>query len=699
MPQSPIRNITKSLAVLEDLALGTGTVEQKRGTGHQIDVPICIGSEDELTSIDTNKFTYAKLVSEQDTKEYRYISGVWTLIGTGALKLELASSYSIDIDANWQLISVSVSNLLGEPSAGKVVQVKNTGGSLVTIYSNSSLTTVLPQNGVSNLTDSKGTFNCYVAPGIYDVVVETVTKRVTSDEYSTKVVDLRSIAFVFDDAYASVKTVLKPLFDTYNAKFGFAVPVGSLGNPNRLTVEGVREFAELGYEAINHASSGDLMDAAKGLGGVLGEIATCWSVLSNIGVKATGFQTPSSSLNAAYKDAVSQFSDYAFTVSNQQTLLPRNTSPYGLYRFSIEAATQQQCVDVLSTLTNNNGGVVFYAHDIANGDANYLKVQAILDEAAALGIPVLLPRACIERSVTTLGNRVKEFVDKGVIENRVADYVTSGSGESYTVGASTQDITITIPSAGSYLLQKTVNLTESDDIAEVVNYSALIRDLTGNIVTNCAVAMKLYSATNGGGTELLVTPENAINLNNADVRYYAEAVKGAAKSVLVYIRLVCSAAGSVLVRQPVLRYGTSIAPKKFVPNTVNISSSAVPTQTITAGAGYQTVTLTDAATNGLFAIASNTATFQKNAVVQVSFSPVASGAGVGTGFTGGSCAMTVAGTVMGIAPIAGGVDWLAGNSALTFKVARGTSITFKVIAYGADFALSSSNSRLVITEL
>lgn len=520
------------------------------------------------------------------------------------------------------------------------------------------------------------------------------------DEYSQKITDSRSISFVFDDAYQSVKTVLKPLFDNYNAKFGIAVPVASLGNPNRLTLEGVREFAELGYEVINHAASGDLMNSAKGLGGVLGEIATCWSTLANIGIKTTGFQTPSSSLDPSYYDAVSQYSDYAFTISNRQELLPYNTPSNKLFRFSVESATQQECVDVLSTLKNNNGGIVFYAHDIAAGDVNYLKIEAILDAAALSGIPVLLPRACIERSVISLGNRVKMFLDEKIIDNAVADYNTSGNGETYTVGAATQDITITIPNAGTFLLQKTVNLTDLDDIGDVVNYSSTIRDLSGGIVTNCAVAMKFYDAVNGGGNMILATTEDAIDLNNVDVRYYTEAIKGAAKSVLVYIRLVCSAAGSVLVRQPVLRYGTSISPRKFIPNQQTINSMVIPTQTISFGSGFQNVSLSNQASNGLFAIASNTITFQKNATVQVSFSPVASGSGVGTGWIGGVCAMTVGGSsIIGISPIAGGNDWLSGQSVLTFKVARGTSVVLKVLADGINFALSSSNSRLVIIEI
>lgn len=517
---------------------------------------------------------------------------------------------------------------------------------------------------------------------------------------SAQVTDSRSISFVFDDAYQSVKTVLKPLFDNYNAKFGIAVPVASLGNPNRLTLEGLREFAELGYEVINHAASGDLMNSTKGLGGVLGEIATCWATLANIGIKTTGFQTPSSSLDPSYYDAISQYSDYAFTISNRQELLPYNTPSNKLFRFSIESATQQECVDVLSTLKNNNGGVVFYAHDIVLGDINYLKIKAILDAAALSGIPVLLPRACIERSVVSLGNRVKMFLDEKIIDNAVADYRTSGNGETYTIGSATQDITVTIPNAGSFLIQKTVNLTDLNDVDDVVNYSSTIRDLSGGIVTNCAVAMKFYDGVDGGGNLILSTTEHAINLNNVDVRYYAEAIKYTAKSALVYIRLVCSAAGSVLVRQPVLRYGTSISPRKFIPNKQTINSMVIPTQTITFNTGYQNVSLTDQVSNGLFAIASNTITFQKNTTVQVSFSPVASGAGVGVGWLGGSCAMTVAGSsVIGISPIAGGDDWLSGQSVLTFKVARDTSVALKVLANGINFALSSSNSRLVITEL
>lgn len=507
-----------------------------------------------------------------------------------------------------------------------------------------------------------------------------------------------SVSFVFDDAYESVRSVLKPLFDTYDAKFGVAVPVASLGNPNRLTLETLRDMAAQGYEVLNHAASGDVMSTtAKGIGGVKGELATCWAMLNNIGIKATGFQTPSSSLHTSFLDAVDQFSDYAFTIGNTQTLLPYGTPANKLYRFSIEEATQTECEAVVDSLSKTNGAVVFYAHDIVSADANYNKIVAILNRCASLGIGVLTPRQCIGQSVISLPAKVKEFVEGPLIDNIVNNYTATG-GATLAVGPN-KDITVTIPSAGEFLVQKTINLTNKDDANDLITYSATLRDLTGGIVDNCAIAMKFYDAVDGGGSLILSTTEEQTSLNNQDVRYYAEAVKGLAKSALIYVRLITNAAGSVLIRQPVVRYGTSVMPLKYIDNVPVNFQATIPSQSIAFGVGYVDVTLTDQASNGLFAIASNRLVFQRSAMVSVTFSIVASGTGVGSGWLGGNAAVLYAGSTVCIGPVAGGNNKLSGYSSITIEVDAGTQIGCRALAEGIALAIGSANSRIFVSEI
>jgi hypothetical protein len=71
------RNVTKSLAVAEDLLHGAGTVVQTRNgvpvTGHRIDIPIGINSEAELFELDPLKFPRARF----GNTEFEYIAGEW----------------------------------------------------------------------------------------------------------------------------------------------------------------------------------------------------------------------------------------------------------------------------------------------------------------------------------------------------------------------------------------------------------------------------------------------------------------------------------------------------------------------------------------------------------------------------------------------------------------------------------------------
>lgn len=73
-----VRNVTKSLAVMEDLATGVGSVLQKRGAGQRIDVPYVVDSIAEMQELDTSRWHLARVYfTESNYKDYVFLQGSW----------------------------------------------------------------------------------------------------------------------------------------------------------------------------------------------------------------------------------------------------------------------------------------------------------------------------------------------------------------------------------------------------------------------------------------------------------------------------------------------------------------------------------------------------------------------------------------------------------------------------------------------
>lgn len=515
----------------------------------------------------------------------------------------------------------------------------------------------------------------------------------------------KSIAFIFDDGYETAATVVKPLFDSYGIEFGLAIPYASLANPSRLGLQGVKDLHYKGVEILNHASSGDVMNStAKGYGAVRGELATCWSGLAAIGVNTTGFQTPSSILNASFLPIVKGFSSYAFTTATSTDVIRAGTDVHKMHRFSIEAATTQQCIDSLDDLiAAEDGAIVYYAHSIVANDENYLKLVATIEYAKANNIPILAPSQCISKSVNPITSVDRVFYEGELLFNNPSLLTVSGGG-TIAVNSTSKDTTVTLPNAGDYLVQDTYNFDSLyNNIEALTTFSLLVRDLAGT-VTNCKVGMRMYSEENATGTLLLQAEEDDISLNNTYVRYYQELIKGTAKSVLFYIRLSTNSAGSVLLREPTLRFGSSIQGVRYFEEEEQGGGSGfgleafnISAQTITAGSGYSLIVL-PAEDNDLFATSSTSVVFKRSAVVEVTFSIIASGTNVGANWEGGAIILTDGVKNFNSAPIAGGSSYLSGATSATLRVSSGDILRASAIAYGKDLAIGTS-SRLTVSEL
>lgn len=78
---SKTRNIVKSLAVMEDLAVGRSTITQKRGKGTQVDLPIVVSDEAELVTLDVSVYDRARIYTGATYKEYVYYEDEWVALG------------------------------------------------------------------------------------------------------------------------------------------------------------------------------------------------------------------------------------------------------------------------------------------------------------------------------------------------------------------------------------------------------------------------------------------------------------------------------------------------------------------------------------------------------------------------------------------------------------------------------------------
>jgi hypothetical protein len=107
-----IKTVQKSLAGLEDLLFGKGTVQQERNGNNypitKLSLPWACDTVEELEQLDTGKFTQAIVAG----KAYRYADGVWTFVSPipdttgcitieqfGAVRGDSSRSYAIEIQA------------------------------------------------------------------------------------------------------------------------------------------------------------------------------------------------------------------------------------------------------------------------------------------------------------------------------------------------------------------------------------------------------------------------------------------------------------------------------------------------------------------------------------------------------------------------------------------------------------------------
>ena len=509
------------------------------------------------------------------------------------------------------------------------------------------------------------------------------------------------ISFVFDDAWDSTLGDLKTLFDARGYKFAAAIPVGSLGNANRLVINDIPKLQQAGFEVINHAVSGDIANTTSyGQAKIRAEVQTCNSVLNAVGVDPVGFQAPSSVVSDEYLDEIARVCPFAFTVDSSQTQSMKNgINPLKLFRFSIEAATQQECIDMVDNVTLNGGTLVPYAHNVATSDTQYNKIVAMMDRAEELAVVDIVPVSEGIKSVANVPQKPQPWFTGGLINNEPTNF--SGSGDSSISVGNVSDITVTSNIIQVTLVQKTFDLPSNITNDELITFSCALRSLNGTFGTGNSIGIQLKDVSN----VVLYSDEiEGGTLNTKYPRYnISAAMVNTAVKVTVFMRIDATSAGAqALIRNPVLRFGNDVSADKYSPIESTVTTiSGWPAQTL-AGITPSTTALTFpvTASNGLFNITSSSIIFEREATVCVKCSPVASGTNVGDTWNGGWLnTIFNGGTVLALSPMAGGANRLVAESSITLKVISGSALSYSVFADGEDVSLSTSNSRFSIIEV
>lgn len=149
---------------MEDLAIGVGSVLQKRGTGRLIDVPLTVSSVAELDDIDTSRYTLARVCFESSFIDYIFVDNAWT----PRKRLEEVSKITQTPTNNLTKVETFVGGV------GVVYEVRNTSNTLVTIYSDKDGGAEIVQNGIANVSNGDAEAVFYIADGDYSVTINAV---------------------------------------------------------------------------------------------------------------------------------------------------------------------------------------------------------------------------------------------------------------------------------------------------------------------------------------------------------------------------------------------------------------------------------------------------------------------------------------------------------------------------------------------
>ncbi len=357
-----VRNVTKTPAVMEDLATGVGSVLQKRGTGRLIDVPLTVSSVAELNDIDTSKYTLARVCFESSFRDYIFVDNAWTPRKHLEEVLKITQTPTDNL--------TKVSTFAG--GVGVVYEVRNTSSNtLATIYRDKDGATAIPQNGTANVSNGDAECVFHVTAGDYKISIGAVSV-VVSVGYKPSVTQGENnggVYLILDDANATTLNDILPVIGGRGFKFGVApylFGISSSYNLVRLS-QLINNKQGNNGEILSHSSYHVAHNASLPLSTGNAYISAAARQFNQYGFNVNGFVAPNSVLDSKFLPVLQQEHDYAFvrSVGNTTNEAATNDSKddvYNMVRVSLEAITEVQAQAYVDYAVANSKYLVFYTH-------------------------------------------------------------------------------------------------------------------------------------------------------------------------------------------------------------------------------------------------------------------------------------------------------------------------------------------------
>ncbi|MBT0353126.1 polysaccharide deacetylase family protein [Morganella morganii subsp. morganii] len=514
--------------------------------------------------------------------------------------------------------------------------------------------------------------------------VQAEINDLREDAKSTKRISAPCISFIFDDGKMSHVTVVAPLFRSYNLRCGFAINTEGLGLTDNMQGSDVISLSDDGFEIISHSYSAVNLGSQVNDTFVMAELSTAQSMFYEMGISPSIFQAPSSVVADEHMHIVDGFYSYAFTRS-PSPLPMKNEHPTRLRRFGLETATGIISLDeaksVVDDAVSKNGVIVFYAHDVPDGSDKKKLISDIIDYAITEGVSIVPPSSAVF-SASKSQNLPSKMITMGdTILNELNGWVATNGTVQVTAN---KDIVVTASSPGSCLIQLPVGMKLTDNRG--ITFSAAFRNLRGS-VSSASIGANIYS-----GSSVIRSVEKPITGLDAVYRRYSvsHVMPFNADRILSFFRVNFSATGDqVLIRAPVVRYGTSVNPDTHWKSFYDVD--IVGGQTIpNSSSSYSRIKLTDSSSNGLFSVSENKISFDRPCTVSLSISVLANGANL-SGNTGGVLRINVGSTAFNI-PSSSGTNNAGASQSMTINVTTLGNIAFDMINTGSAFAINSLSS-------
>ncbi len=514
--------------------------------------------------------------------------------------------------------------------------------------------------------------------------VQAEINDLREDAKSTKRISAPCISFIFDDGKMSHVTVVAPLFRSYNLRCGFAINTEGLGLTDNMQGADVISLSGDGFEIISHSYSAVNLGSQVNDTFVMAELSTAQSMFYEMGISPSIFQAPSSVVADEHMHIVDGFYSYAFTRS-PSPLPMKNEHPTRLRRFGLETATGIISLDeaksVVDDAVSKNGVIVFYAHDVPDGSDKKKLISDIIDYAITEGVSIVPPSSAVF-SASKSQNLPSKMITMGdTILNELNGWVATNGTVQVTAN---KDIVVTASSPGSCLIQLPVGMKLTDNRG--ITFSAAFRNLRGS-VSSASIGANIYS-----GSSVIRSVEKPITGLDAVYRRYSvsHVMPFNADRILSFFRVNFSATGDqVLIRAPVVRYGTSVNPDTHWKSFYDVD--IVGGQTIpNSSSSYSRIKLTDSSSNGLFSVSENKISFDRPCTVSLAVSILANGANL-AGNTGGVLRVSVGSATFNI-PSSSGTNNAGASQSMTINVTTQGNVAFDMINTGSQFTINNLSS-------